>query len=274
MIAGDQHAYHSQLWILYYIYPIHLYADFSALTDIAIGAANLFGVRPPENFALPFFAPSISQYWRRWHMTLTRWLTDYVFTPLRMFTRDLGALGLILSLTLNMVLIGLWHGINSGFLCFGLIHAGYLIADAFTANYRLRLYGKYPAAGKLMTLAGPVIVFHLVALAHIFFRDGTVAGSIYTIRHLLDGVAHPFVSLTALGLALGGARSASAIAALMVFWAVEFAFFLRAVEWKPLKRIPRFANLPRPVRWACYYAAIIFAIVVHQQGTQFIYVQF
>jgi alginate O-acetyltransferase complex protein AlgI len=274
MIAGDQHGYHYQLWVLYYVYPIQLYADFSALTDIAVGAANLFGVKSPENFALPFFAPSISQYWRRWHMTLTRWLTDYVFTPLRMATRDLGAFGLILSITLNMVLIGLWHGLNAGFLCFGLIHAGYLIVDALTANYRRRLYAKYLAAGKITTLTGPVFVFHLVAIALIFFRDGTLTGSIYTMRHLFDGVTHPLASLLALGLGLGSKRSASAIAGLMVFGAVEFAVLLRSVEWKPLERIPRFANLPRPVRWACYYAAIILAIVLHQQGTQFIYVQF
>ncbi len=77
----------------FYIFPIQLFIDFSALTDIAIGVALLFGIESPENFDRPFLASCISQYWRRWHMSLTSWLTDYVFLPLRMATRRAGRLG-------------------------------------------------------------------------------------------------------------------------------------------------------------------------------------
>jgi len=274
MIAGNPHDYHNQIWVLCYLYPVQLYADFSALTDIAVGAAALFGVKSPENFALPFFAPSISQYWRRWHMTLTRWLTDYVFTPLRMATRDFGEWGLALSITINMALIGLWHGLNAGFLCFGLVHAGYLIVEARTGRYRRRLYLRYPMLDRLTNIAGPLVVYHLVALALIFFRDGTIAGSMYTIRRFPDGLMHPWTSLNALHHTFGGLRSLYAFAGLIAFCAIDVAALLRSAEWKPWRRVPRFATFPRPLRWAVYYAAIILEVVLYQQSSQFIYVQF
>src|ERR1017187_5858472 len=274
LIAGNTHEFHSQLWVLYCLYPVQLYADFSALTDIAVGAAALFGVKSPENFALPFFSPNISQYWRRWHMTLTRWLTDYLFTPLRMATRELGNWGLALSLTINMVLIGLWHGFNAGFLIFGLIHAVYLNVDALTGRYRKRLYNAYPALDKLTNAIGPIVVYHLVALALIFFRDGTVAGSVYTIRHLFDGATQPWMSLYTLQHTFGSQRSLYAFLGFAALCAIDITALLRITGWKPLQRVPRFADVPRPLRWSCYYAAIVLAIVLYQQSSQFIYVQF
>src|ERR1700692_4248267 len=135
-IASVQPEYGNLTWIAAYVYAIQLYADFSALTDIALGTASLLGVTSPENFDFPFFAPSISQFWRRWHMSLTRWLTDYVFTPVRMASRNLRNWGLALSITINMVLIGLWHGFTIGFLLFGLLNSVYLIADGLTAQHR------------------------------------------------------------------------------------------------------------------------------------------
>src|SRR4051794_20991182 len=70
--------------LAFYVFPLQLYMDFAALTDIAVGMALLLGVRSPENFDRPFAAPSISDFWRRWHMSLTGWLRDYVFVPVRM----------------------------------------------------------------------------------------------------------------------------------------------------------------------------------------------
>ena len=133
---------------------MQIYFDFASLTDIAIGTAAIFGIRSPENFAYPFFAPSMSQFWRRWHMTLTTWLTDYVFTPLRMTMRNLGKWGLVLSITVTMVLIGLWHGLGIGFLLFGLVHSIYLIADSLSLSLRRRFYRKHPLANSFTSLSG------------------------------------------------------------------------------------------------------------------------
>ncbi len=116
----------------FYLFPLQMYADFSALTDIALGMGLLFGIQGPENFNRPFTAFSISDFWRRWHMSLTNWLADYVFTPLRMATRSAGTAGLALSITINMLAVGLWHGLTWGYFVFGLVNAAYLVGDVLT----------------------------------------------------------------------------------------------------------------------------------------------
>jgi hypothetical protein len=165
-----------------------MYADFSGLTDIAVGAAMMFGIESPENFNAPFSAASPSEYWRRWHITLTLWLTDYVFTPLRMATRNFGNAGLVFSLFVNMVLIGLWHGFRWTFALFGVVHAIYLSCDALTARVRKRYYKSNPMADRLTNWIGPVVTFHLVAIAFVFFRADGVGAASKLFRHLFDGI--------------------------------------------------------------------------------------
>jgi D-alanyl-lipoteichoic acid acyltransferase DltB (MBOAT superfamily) len=121
-----------------YCYAIELYADFSGLTDIAIGIGLLFGVRGPENFNLPYFAGNIQNFWRRWHMSLTSWLTDYLFLPLRMSLRRLGVWGLSMAILVNMVAVGLWHGPKWTFLAFGIINGLFMIISVLTLKRRTR----------------------------------------------------------------------------------------------------------------------------------------
>jgi alginate O-acetyltransferase complex protein AlgI len=167
-----------------YLFPLYMYVDFSALTDIAIGVALLFGIESPENFNRPFTASSISDYWRRWHMSLTTWLADYVFTPLRMATRSAGKAGLAFSITVNMVAIGLWHGVAWGYLVFGLIHAAALIADSFTVRWRTRLFNANPRLDAWGKLFGVLITFHVVGVALVFFRAPSVMEALALLRHI------------------------------------------------------------------------------------------
>jgi D-alanyl-lipoteichoic acid acyltransferase DltB (MBOAT superfamily) len=183
-LTGDPGA---PVLLAFYGYPLQMYADFSGLTDIAVGASLLFGIESPENFNAPFSAPSPSEYWRRWHMTLTTWLTDYVFTPLRMSVRQYGNAGLVFSLAVNMTLIGLWHGFKLTFALFGLVHALYLSVDALTAKARKRYYKTHPAMDRLTNWIGPVITFHLVAIAFVFFRADGVSGVAALFANLFAG---------------------------------------------------------------------------------------
>ena len=98
-------------------YTLQLYAEFSGYTNIALGVGKLFGVEGPPNFNAPFAAVNIQEMWRRWHMSLTLWLTDYLFTPLSMTLRDYGQPGLIGAICLNMIIIGIWHGLYSQLSC-------------------------------------------------------------------------------------------------------------------------------------------------------------
>ena len=102
-------------------YMLQLYADFAGYTNIALGVGKLFGVDGPPNFHAPFAAVNVQELWRRWHMSLTSWVTDYLFTPLSMSLRALGQVGLVLCIMLNMLIIGLWHGLTLNFLVFGVL---------------------------------------------------------------------------------------------------------------------------------------------------------
>jgi len=116
--------HHSALSIIFasLLYPFQMYADFSGYSEMAIGVALMLGIKVAENFKRPFLTINISQYWSRWHMSLTSWLTDYVFMPLNIKLRDWGTNGTIVAIMLNMVFIGLWHGADWTFFLFGIYH--------------------------------------------------------------------------------------------------------------------------------------------------------
>lgn len=256
-----------------YAFALQLYADFSGLTDVAIGLGLLFGVRGPENFDLPFFAPSLPEYWRRWHMSLTSWLGDYLFTPLRLSLRRLGRAGLALALIVNMVAIGLWHGAAWTYAAFGALHGVLLAASALTARWRgrvaARAAARAPALARLRPVLGALVTFHLVVLALIVFRAPSLAGALAYLEGLLPGgraaqAAPP--ALAALGLS-----PAMLGAILLVAGGVEA---VQALARRPAWRA-RFLDAPWPLRWGLYYAgaglAFFFGGVAAQQ---FIYAQF
>jgi len=158
-------------------YTLQLYADFAGYTNIALGVGKLFGITGPPNFNAPFAAPNIQEMWRRWHMSLTFWLTDYLFLPLQMALRGFGRAGLALCITINMVAIGLWHGLTLNFLGFGAFHALCLNVTAFTAGPRKYVFGRHAATRALARLCGAVITFCLMTLSMLFFHTQTLASA-------------------------------------------------------------------------------------------------
>ena len=112
----------STLLLAIIFYSFQLYADFSGYSDMAIGVGKLLGLLITRNFNYPYFALNVADFWRRWHMSLTTWVTDYVFTPLNFQFRRWGKAGMILAIIINMVVVGLWHGANWTYVLFGIYH--------------------------------------------------------------------------------------------------------------------------------------------------------
>ena len=164
-------------------YMLQLYADFSGYTNIALGIGKLFGVEGPPNFNAPFAAINIQELWRRWHMSLTLWLTDYLFTPLSMSLRDYGQAGLIGAIFLNMIIIGIWHGFTLNYLVFGILQAVFLSVTVLILGARAR---RKRAAGRTnqaqgetwvwryrAPFLGAVLTFALMSFSMIFFHSPT-----------------------------------------------------------------------------------------------------
>jgi D-alanyl-lipoteichoic acid acyltransferase DltB (MBOAT superfamily) len=166
-----------------YAYAIQIYADFSGYTDIAIGCALLLGIRFPQNFDAPYRSLSLQDFWRRWHMTLSRWLRDYVYIPLG-GNRD-GVRRTYRNLVLTMVIGGLWHGAAATFLVWGALHGGFLaverwVKERWHAEPRSLVVPK-PVSGVLQWL----LTFHIVCLAWVFFRAESVGDAL----EVLGGIA-------------------------------------------------------------------------------------
>ncbi|AVR98388.1 MBOAT family O-acyltransferase [Pseudoduganella armeniaca] len=181
-------------------YAFQLYFDFSGYSDMAIGLARLFGVRLPLNFDSPYRASSIAEFWRRWHMTLSRFLRDYLYVPLGGNRR--GPLRRHVNLMTTMVLGGLWHGAGWTFLLWGALHGGYLVVHHAWRAARARLgWGDGGRAGRC---AGWLLTFGAVCVAWVFFRAPDVPTALAIVHALAggDGIALP----AALGARLGALR--------------------------------------------------------------------
>jgi alginate O-acetyltransferase complex protein AlgI len=248
------HAPGTPLVLGLYAYPLQIYADFSGLTDIAIGAAWMLGIASPENFNAPFAAPSPSEFWRRWHITLTTLLTDYLFVPVRMALRDLGNIGLVFSLMVTMVSIGLWHGIRWTYAVFGLVHAAYLSIDALTARVRKRYYKAHPLGRRLTDWVGPVVTFHLIALAFIFFRAGTVADACYMLGHLRMRIGTPSADF----LSLLANQGRVILVGLGAYFVSEIADYLR----RHGREGRAIATMPLWRRWIVYYCTTVAVVLM------------
>jgi D-alanyl-lipoteichoic acid acyltransferase DltB (MBOAT superfamily) len=147
-----------------YAFAFQIYCDFSGYTDIAIGCALLLGIRFPQNFNYPYAAESIQDFWRRWHMTLSRWLRDYLYIPLGGNRK--GRARTYANLMTTMLLGGLWHGASWNFVIWGGLHGGYLAFERAVLG-RLRWWNAdNPGSAALRIL----VTFHLTCLAWIFFR--------------------------------------------------------------------------------------------------------
>ena len=144
---------------------MQLYLDFSAYTDMAVGLALLLGFTLPVNFDAPYFSRTLQEFWRRWHISLSSWLRDYLYIPLGGSRR--GAARTYLNLFLTMLLGGLWHGAGWMFLLWGGLHGAYLAAERFALR-------RLPAvAAAPVRFLQRVWIFHVVACLWLFFRLGT-----------------------------------------------------------------------------------------------------
>lgn len=155
------------------LYPVQMYADFAGYSEMAIGVGLLLGFKITENFKRPFFSQNIAEYWRKWHISLTGWLTDYVFMPLNIRFRDMEKWGSIFAIIITFVLIGLWHGAAWTFALFGLYHGllyvPLMLSGAFFKKNKIKKSESgFPTLNSILKMLGTYL---LVAFGLILFRS-------------------------------------------------------------------------------------------------------
>lgn len=246
-----------------YCYAVQVYCDFSGYTDIAIGIGRLFGLTFPDNFQAPYAARSIGDFWRRWHITLSSWLRDYLYIPLggsRVTPCRYAANVLIVFL-----LCGLWHGAGWTFLAWGGLHGLYLIVGRFTQTMRDQVRGIFGIDGAFGGLVQQCVTFHLVTFAWIFFRAKDLGSAVHMIQQI--GSHRVFDSGWLSQRATEWEFLIAGVTALVVFTLEGKIGSSQALNW--------INGSPIAIRWAAIYGligAIAFLGVIERQD--FIYSQF
>jgi alginate O-acetyltransferase complex protein AlgI len=151
-------------------YTFQLYADFGGYSLIAIGSAQLLGLEVRPNFQQPFLSATVPEFWRNWHISLSSWVRDYLFTPLRMEWRRQGNRGMAAALLTSFVILGIWHGAKWGFLIFGVMHGTYVVVSMFTLAPRDALWKRMAIPPTMIYLCRVVLTFFLVMLSFVVFR--------------------------------------------------------------------------------------------------------
>jgi D-alanyl-lipoteichoic acid acyltransferase DltB (MBOAT superfamily) len=183
-----------------YGYAVQIYCDFSAYSDMAIGLAALLGYRFPANFDQPYRAASLQDFWRRWHISLSGWLRDYLYIPLGGGRGT--ALKVCRNLMITMLLGGIWHGAAWTFVIWGALHGLVLCLERLWKDFKPRGWPRLPA------VIGVLVTFHVVCLGWIFFRAENLDAALAVVSGLLrwtpgQTIVEPFaVVLIALGLGL------------------------------------------------------------------------
>jgi alginate O-acetyltransferase complex protein AlgI len=240
----------SALWLAVFAYAVQVYCDFSGYSDMALGLAHMLGFKLPLNFNYPYLATNLADFWRRWHISLSSWLRDYLFIPLG-GSRG-GAGNTCRNVMLVMVICGLWHGASWTFIVFGICH-GLLLSI-----HRLVPWPKVLGRPALRPLC-MMTTFTLVCLSYVIFRAQTIADAGTILSHMLWPVSGQVLAPAAV-------------------WLVIFALALTLVEhllgsYAPAMRLERW--LPAPVMGAGLAAALLIAIVLFPENTKaFIYFQF
>ena len=177
------------------LYAIEMYADFAGYSEMAIGVGRIMGFKVRENFFRPFFAQNVSEYWRRWHMSLTSWITDYVYMPLNVAFRGWGKWGLYLATSINVILIGIWHGAQWGYLFFGIWHSIFLILAAAAEKSRKAFEKKHKLKGKwYYKTPRRIITFVIVACGLVIFRTPDFSGLTAIVQQCGKGVGPIFTN--------------------------------------------------------------------------------
>jgi len=276
-VFADSAATGITVFIAVIAFSYQLYCDFSGYSDIALGAARMLGIELTPHFDRPYASRSITEFWRRWHMSLSSWLRDYLYSPLAFRLRRFGKLGLSLSLFITFVLIGLWHGAGWTYVTMGAIHGAYLVFGPLTKAWRTR-FANYVGLIRVPAVYGflqQITTFGLVSFSWIFFRANTIREAAGVVRALFHGwsqvfhlhyIRYSIFTFSNLGLYKA---TLCIIALSIVIMELFQKYQLDTLLYEKLQTKPRW------IRWGVYYGAVFWILCFGYFGNKyFLYFQF
>lgn len=252
-------------------FSVQLYCDFSGYSDIALGSAQVMGFTLMKNFDRPYFSTSISELWRRWHISLSTWLRDYLYTPISVATRNWERWGIVFSLIVTFLIAGLWHGPDWKFVFFGFLHGIALAYESLSRRSRKKISKKIPSY--IYVNLSILLTFIYWNFASVYFRAQSFSSANYILCHFFS----PSYSIRD-GVIYNGLLSVKVWFHTQYLFIIPFlVIILFGVDilQNYFDPIVELSKRPTWQRWAVYYFFIIAIILLgNNSHTQFIYFQF
>lgn len=241
-------------------FSVQLYADFSGYSDMAIASARLLGINVTKNFDYPFFSQNIAEFWRKWHISLTSWLTEFIFTPISIQLRDYEKLSLTVGIIVTFLISGLWHGANWTFVVWGLLYGVYYIPSIIRGTM-LSKKKKTKNTGVLQNLIfyGNMFgLFLLVSVTNVLFKANSLSQGFGYLKSMLSIDCLRFPELYR-----------AQMPVVVVLFGIEW---LQRNEHHGLQTLG--FKWPLMFRWLLYFIIIALIFIFNSKEQQFIYFQF
>ena len=241
--------------------PFQIYADLGGYTLIAIGIAKILGFNVICNFKRPFFAISMADFWRRWHISLITWLTDYIYTPLSFSFRKLRIWGIVLALMLTFLISGIWHGATLNYIAWGLMQGLFLSIEALIYTKQTALEKRFSfSKNPLFIFVSIIITYTLFSASLIFGRSESIGDAIKIYKSIFTNHGSPYLDLTTLAYS---------------FMGISIILFKDFKEEYYPGKLQFFSNRSLLTRYISYLI-VIFMILLFGvfEGNSFIYFQF
>jgi D-alanyl-lipoteichoic acid acyltransferase DltB (MBOAT superfamily) len=254
-------------------FTLQIYFDFSGYSDMAVGLGLLFGLRLPENFDSPYKALSITEFWRRWHMTLSSFLKDYIYIPLGGNKR--GEIRRHFNVFVTMLVCGIWHGAGWNFIIWGGIHGIFIIVNNIWKQFR----GNFPKANPTFRYISALLTFFCVTVAWVFFRASTLQGAMYLLKSMFSIQPlgwEQFTSSYSLGLPLLIGMGLSIVWLLPNSLQIsKYSFDITEKRLSRQNELVPWLSVEPSFRWALVFGFLLALIIARlPQATNFIYAVF
>jgi alginate O-acetyltransferase complex protein AlgI len=258
------------IFIAVILFPFQLYCDFAGYSDIAIGAARVMGFKLMRNFNFPFIAQNISELWRRWHMSLSTWLSDYLFSPLSISMRNWSKWGIVIALNITFFLAGLWHGASWNFIIFGMLNGIALSYDVLSRKLKKKIAKSIPSfVYAKVSIIGTFLYF---AICCIFFRVESFLDGAFILKQMpmaLIDIWH--LGINNILTLEGRTTIVNFLFIIALVVGLEYAEFLQ----RKINLVSYIQKSPLYLRWGVYYVMIVTILGFAEAGQQsFIYFQF
>ncbi len=264
LVYGNMEHYSGlPLLIVFFLQAIHLYCDFSGYTDMALGIARMFGIKLTDNFNRPFFARNVGEFWRKWHISLSSWCNDFIFSPFIVKYRRFGNNIAIAGIFLSFFVIGFWHGANWTFVVVGLLQGIAISYEFATKKKRLQIASKMNPA--VVAFVSRTLTYLFFSFTLVFFNSKNIGDAFHFITHIFSDFSFNLS---------GNKLIYDATSFFIALGAFGFLYLTEIFQEKGVDVGKFFLGLPRIVRWIGYYILIMAVFYYSGAGDTFVYLKF